>query len=51
MDLLSCLLEAPASEAQLGDEEQVMLASYLKTLASHVLRTELRAIRTAGGHV
>jgi hypothetical protein len=49
MDLLGCLLDAPASAERLDCEEEITLASYIKTLAGHVLRTELRAIRATGG--
>jgi hypothetical protein len=42
MDLLSCLLEG-AMEHAVDSAEEVVLASYVKTLAGHVLRTELRA--------
>jgi hypothetical protein len=45
MDLLGCLLEGPASGAALAAHEELVLASYLKTLAHHVLRTELRVVR------
>jgi hypothetical protein len=48
MDLLGCLLEGPASGAALAAHEELVLASYLKTLAHHVLRTELRVVRALG---
>jgi hypothetical protein len=43
MDLLACLLEGVADHA-VDSAEEVVLASYVKTLAGHVLRTELRAV-------
>jgi hypothetical protein len=43
MDLLACLLEGAADHA-VDSAEEVVLASYVKTLAGHVLRTELRAV-------
>jgi hypothetical protein len=42
MDLLACLLEG-ASDHDVNSTEEVVLASYVKTLAGYVLRTELRA--------
>jgi hypothetical protein len=42
MDLLACLLEGVAGHA-VDSAEEVVLASYVKTLAGYVLRTELRA--------
>jgi hypothetical protein len=48
MDLLGCLLDGPAAGAALAAQEELVLASYLKTLAHHVLRTELRVVRTLG---
>lgn len=42
MDLLACLVEG-AAEHSINSAEEVVLASYVKTLAGHVLRTELRA--------
>jgi hypothetical protein len=42
LDLLACLLEAPAAGAHLGEEERIVLTSYTKTLSRRVLRTELR---------
>ena len=42
MELLSCLLEG-ATEDAVDSAEEVVLASYVKTLARHVLRIELRA--------
>jgi len=44
LEMLGCLLEGPI-RASLGPEEQFVLASYVKTLAAGVLRTELRSIR------
>lgn len=49
MDLLGCLLEAPASGVSLARQEEIVLASYLNTLARRVLRTELRTLRAGGG--
>jgi len=49
MDLLSCLLEAPASGLSLARQEEIVLASYLNTLARRVLRTELRTLRAGRG--
>jgi PD-(D/E)XK nuclease superfamily len=43
MDLLACLLEG-ASDHAVDSAEEVVLASYVKTLAGYVLRTELRAV-------
>ena len=43
MDLLACLLEGAADHA-VDSAEEVVLASYVKTLAGYVLRTELRAV-------
>jgi hypothetical protein len=43
MDLLACLLEGAADHA-VDSAEEVVLASYVKTLAGSVLRTELRAV-------
>jgi hypothetical protein len=43
MELLSALLEAPASRAVMPTEE-IVLASYLKTLARSILPVEMRAI-------
>jgi hypothetical protein len=43
MDLLSALLEAPASRTVTPTEE-IVLASYLKTLARSILPVEMRAI-------
>jgi hypothetical protein len=43
MDLLACLLEGAADHA-VDSAEEVVLASYVKTLAGHVLRTELRTV-------
>jgi hypothetical protein len=40
--LLACLLEGVADHA-VDSPEEVVLASYVKTLAGYVLRTELRA--------
>ena len=47
LDLLACLLEGPAVEA-IGPDEETVLAGYAKTLAKHVLRTELTAIGGGG---
>lgn len=47
LDLLSCLLEG-SLRATLGTEEQLVLSAYIKTLATGILRSELRAI-SAGG--
>lgn len=49
MDLLGCLLEAPATGVSLTHQEEIVLASYLNTLARRVLRTELRTLRAGGG--
>jgi len=49
MDLLGCLLEAPATGVSLTRQEEIVLASYLNTLARRVLRTELRTLRAGGG--
>jgi hypothetical protein len=43
LELLAALLEGPAQRKP-GPAEELVLASYLKTLASGLLRTELRAI-------
>jgi hypothetical protein len=43
MDLLACLLEGATGHA-VDSGEEVILASYVKTLAGHVLRTELQAV-------
>ena len=42
MDLLACLLEGVADQP-IDSPEHVVLASYVKTLAGYILRTELRA--------
>lgn len=49
MDLLGCLLEAPAAGVSLTRQEEIVLGSYLNTLARRVLRTELRTLRAGGG--
>jgi hypothetical protein len=49
MDLLGCLLEAPAAGVSLTHQEEIVLGSYLNTLARRVLRTELRTLRAGGG--
>jgi hypothetical protein len=49
MDLLACLLEGPASGAALAAQEELVLASYVKTLARRVLRAELRVVCALGG--
>jgi hypothetical protein len=48
LDLLACLLEGPATGATLGEAERIVLISYIRTLATRVLRIELRTIRTLG---
>lgn len=48
LELLGCLLEGPAS-VEIGDDERLMLASYAKTLAHHILRAELRAFEQSKG--
>jgi hypothetical protein len=50
MDLLGCLLEG-ATEHDVDSAEWVVLASYVKTLAGYVLRTELRAVLNWRGAV
>jgi len=49
MDLLGCLLEGPAAGVSLTRQEEIVLGSYLNTLARRVLRTELRTLRVGGG--
>lgn len=49
MDLLGCLLEGPATGVSLTRQEDIVLGSYLNTLARRVLRTELRTLRAGGG--
>ena len=48
LDLLRCFLDA-ALTGKLSGAEQSVLASYVKTLADHVLRPEARTIRGMGG--
>ena len=44
LDLVSCHLEAPSRESDgLRTGETIVLSGYIKTLASRILRTELRA--------
>ncbi len=43
LQLLACLLEGPVG-AKLAPAEEMVLASYVKTLAAGLLRTELRSI-------
>lgn len=48
LQLLDCLLEGPARRG-IGTVEEVVLAGYVTTVADHILRCELRAIRGNDG--
>ena len=48
LDLVNCLLEGPTRSDVPAESERVLLSSYLKTLASGVLNTELRAAGVRG---
>ena len=43
LELVECLLEGAANES-LGQAEEIVLASYLKTLAREVIPVEMRAV-------
>jgi hypothetical protein len=47
LELLSCLLEAP-SRGEVTAEEEILMASYTRTLANGVLSAELRAVQRGG---
>lgn len=50
LELVNCLVEG-ALVAPLSDSEEIVLASYLKTLARKIIQVEMRAVRElAGGH-
>jgi hypothetical protein len=44
LELVSCLVEGP-SIAPISSSEEIVLASYLKTLAREIIQVEMRAIR------
>lgn len=44
LELVSCLIEG-ASIAPISDSEEIVLASYLKTLAREIIQVEMRAVR------
>lgn len=44
MELVSCLIEG-ASIAPISHSEEIVLASYLKTLAREIIQVEMRAVR------
>lgn len=44
LELVSCLVEG-ASIAPITDSEEIVLASYLKTLAREIIQVEMRAVR------
>lgn len=48
--LLDCLLEGP-SRHKLTPEEELVIASYAKTLTNGILRAQLHALRALGGNV
>lgn len=48
-DLLRCLLEAAAG-SRLTPHEEIVLATYLKTLSKSVLPAEMRAVMAGGGN-
>ena len=48
LDLLACLLEAPA-RGTISPGERTVLAGYVKTLATRILKAELRALN-GGSH-
>ena len=49
LDLLACLLEAPA-RGKISPAERTVLAGYVKTLARRILKAELRAVNGGGSH-
>jgi PD-(D/E)XK nuclease superfamily len=44
LELVSCLVEGP-SIAPISNSEEIVLASYLKTLAREIIQVEMRAVR------
>jgi PD-(D/E)XK nuclease superfamily len=44
LELVSCLIEG-ASIAPISDSEEIVLASYLKTLARKIIQVEMRAVK------
>jgi hypothetical protein len=48
LELVSCLVEG-AMVAPISDSEEIVLASYLKTLAREIIQVEMRAVRELAG--